>query len=87
MEIEQMGKLVLVRHGESEWNELGKWTGLTDVDITENGIEEAKKMGKLLGDMQFDHIFISKLVRTLETLVFMESTDKSIREVPIEKAE
>ena len=36
-------KLVLIRHGESEWNKENKFTGWTDVDLSENGVEEAKK--------------------------------------------
>ena len=38
-------KLILLRHGESEWNLLNKFTGWTDVDLTENGINEAKFSG------------------------------------------
>ena len=83
----QIGKLVLVRHGESEWNVLGKWTGITDVHISTKGEEESKKMGEIIKDIHFDHIFISKLVRTLETLSCMEITNKELREISIEKVE
>ena len=38
-----MMKLVLVRHGESEWNKLNLFTGWTDVELSETGVEEAKK--------------------------------------------
>lgn len=62
------GKLVLLRHGESEWNLLGKWTGWTDVSITEKGASDARKMGELLKDIHFDDIYTSKLKRTIETL-------------------
>lgn len=62
------GKLVLVRHGESEWNLLGKWTGWTDVSITEKGANDAKKMGELLKDIHFDDVYTSKLKRTIETM-------------------
>lgn len=40
-------KLVLIRHGESEWNQKNLFTGWTDVDLTENGIQEAKNAGLL----------------------------------------
>ena len=40
METKEMGKLALVRHGESEWNITGTWTGITDVHISENGIKQ-----------------------------------------------
>ena len=43
-----MMKLVLVRHGESEWNKLNLFTGWTDVDLSEKGHEEAKNAGKIL---------------------------------------
>ena len=43
-----MKTLILVRHGESEWNKLNLFTGWTDVDLTEAGIAEAYEAGKLL---------------------------------------
>ncbi len=68
------GKLVLVRHGESEWNLAGKWTGWTDVSITEKGASDAKKMGELLTAITFDEVFTSKLKRTVETAENLLST-------------
>ena len=62
------GKLVLIRHGESEWNLLGKWTGWTDVSLTEKGAADAKKMGELVTDIHFDAIYTSKLKRAIETM-------------------
>lgn len=62
------GKLVLTRHGESEWNLAGKWTGWTDVSITEKGAVDARKMGELLQGIHFDKIYTSQLKRTVETL-------------------
>ena len=62
------GKLVLVRHGESEWNLLGKWTGWTDVGLTDKGASDAEKMGELIKDIHFDDIYTSKLKRTVETM-------------------
>jgi len=43
-----MVKLVLVRHGESEWNLENKFTGWTDVDLSENGVKEAHAAGQIL---------------------------------------
>lgn len=63
-----MAYLVLVRHGESEWNSLGLWTGWTDIDLTEKGREEAKKAGEKLKDIHFDYAFTSDLVRAKHTL-------------------
>lgn len=62
------GKLVIVRHGQSEWNALGKWTGTTDVGITKTGAEESISIGKQLRPIIFDYAFISQQLRTKETL-------------------
>ncbi len=80
----EIGKLVLVRHGESEWNILGKWTGLTDIHLSEKGIEEAEKTGELIKDIHFDYIFTSALVRAKETLSGMADTYKDLKIIPIE---
>lgn len=62
------GKLVIVRHGESEWNVQGKWTGTTDVHITPRGIEMSAQLGAALADIRFDYAYISQQIRTKETL-------------------
>lgn len=66
-----MAKLILVRHGKSEWNHLGKWTGLTDVSITEEGIIEARNAGEAIRDIPFDVAYVSELKRAKETLAHM----------------
>ena len=65
-----MTKLVLVRHGESEWNKLNLFTGWTDVDLSEKGHEEAKAAGKLLKEegYDFDVCYTSYLKRAIHTL-------------------
>ncbi len=65
-----MTKLVLVRHGESEWNKLNLFTGWTDVDLSEKGHEEAKSAGKLLKEegYDFDVCYTSYLKRAIHTL-------------------
>jgi 2,3-bisphosphoglycerate-dependent phosphoglycerate mutase len=62
--------LVLVRHGESEWNKLNLFTGWRDVDLTENGVEEAHRAGRLLKaeGFRFDIGFTSALKRAQRTL-------------------
>jgi len=62
-------KLVLVRHGESEWNKLNLFTGWTDVDLTETGHEEAANGGKLLKEagFHFDVCYTSVLKRAIHT--------------------
>ena len=65
-----MTKLVLVRHGESEWNKLNLFTGWTDVDLSEKGHEEAKEGGRLLKaeGFDFDVCYTSYLKRAIQTL-------------------
>ena len=65
-----MTKLVLVRHGESEWNKLNLFTGWTDVDLSEKGHEEAKEGGRLLKaeGYDFDICYTSFLKRAIHTL-------------------
>lgn len=63
-------KLVLVRHGQSVWNLENRFTGWTDVELSENGIKEAKEAGKLLkeNEFTFDVAYTSVLKRANETL-------------------
>ena len=63
-------KLVLLRHGESEWNKLNLFTGWTDVDLSEKGREEAKQAGVLLKNegYDFDVCYTSRLKRAIHTL-------------------
>ncbi len=62
------GKLLITRHGESEWNALGKWTGSTDVHLSEKGFREAALLGQQLVDVPIDYAFTSQQIRALETL-------------------
>lgn len=69
-----MYKIVLLRHGESIWNLENRFTGWTDVDLSEKGILEAKNAGKLLNEagFTFDLAFTSVLKRAIRTLWFVE---------------
>jgi 2,3-bisphosphoglycerate-dependent phosphoglycerate mutase len=64
------GTLVLLRHGQSEWNLKNLFTGWTDVDLTEQGIAEAQAAGRILlaRSIHFDQAFTSVLVRAIRTL-------------------
>jgi len=65
-----MHKLVLIRHGESEWNKLNLFTGWTDVELSEKGVAEAHRAGKTLkeGGYDFDIVFTSLLKRAIHTM-------------------
>ena len=65
-----MYKLVLLRHGESQWNLENRFTGWTDVDLTKNGCKEARAAGELLRDegYDFDIAYTSVLRRAIRTL-------------------
>ena len=65
-----MSKLVLMRHGESQWNLENRFTGWTDVDLTDLGREQARKAGQMLKDQgyEFDIAFTSVLKRAIRTL-------------------
>ena len=64
-----MNKLVLLRHGQSQWNLENKFTGWKDIPLTENGINEAKNAGQLIkkNNIIFDKIFSSNLKRANKT--------------------
>ena len=64
-----MYKVVLLRHGESAWNKENRFTGWTDVDLSQKGIEEAISAGKIMKDQGyiFDIVFTSVLKRALRT--------------------
>ncbi|MFZ1243055.1 MAG: 2,3-bisphosphoglycerate-dependent phosphoglycerate mutase [Candidatus Saccharimonas sp.] len=76
----KQGILIISRHGESEWNLLGKWTGWTDVGLTDKGKEDTKQLGRFLQDKTIDAVYTSALKRTHETLdALMEGAGKPIR--------
>lgn len=72
------GNLVLIRHAESEWNALGKWTGVTDVHLSEAGYQQAKVFGETIKDIKFSEAFSSEQTRAFETLQgILESSGQS----------
>jgi D-lactate dehydrogenase len=62
------GRLVLVRHTESEWNARGIWTGSRDAKLSIKGFEDARLLGDILRDITFQHAYASQQIRTMETL-------------------
>jgi 2,3-bisphosphoglycerate-dependent phosphoglycerate mutase len=82
-----MYKLVLLRHGESTWNKENRFTGWTDVDLSEEGFKQAKKAGKLLkrNGYNFDYGFTSFLKRSIKTLhIVLEELDHLW--IPVQKS-
>ena len=79
-----MATLVLIRHGESQWNLENKFTGWVDIPLTEKGREEARRGGEKIKGIQFQKAYTSVLERAIETL---EIILKVIRQkhIPVEK--
>jgi len=82
-----MPKLVLLRHGESDWNRENRFTGWTDVDLSAKGVEEARAGGRALAadGYRFDLAFTSVLKRAIRTLwIALEELDQMW--LPVEKS-
>lgn len=82
-----MIKLVLVRHGQSKWNLENRFTGWTDVELSEQGIEEAKEAGKVLKEkgFKFDVAYTSVLKRANDTLKYILD-ELGEKDIPIKKS-
>ena len=79
-----MARLVLLRHGESQWNLENRFTGWVDVPLSPKGIEEAKSAGEKLREVKFHRAFTSVLMRANETLrIVLEAIGQT--GIPIEK--
>ena len=79
-----MPKLVIVRHGQSQWNLENRFTGWIDIDLSPKGVEEAKSAGKKLVGYKFDKAFTSALTRAQRTLdIILEELDQ--KSIPVEK--
>jgi 2,3-bisphosphoglycerate-dependent phosphoglycerate mutase len=79
-----MGRLVLVRHGESQWNLENRFTGWVDVPLSPKGEQEARIAGEKLRGYRFDRAFASVLTRAVETLrIVLEVVGQT--QIPIEK--
>lgn len=79
-----MGKLVLVRHGQSQWNLENRFTGWVDVPITPLGENEAHRAGKELKGIKFDVAFTSELKRAQQTLgIILEEIGQ--KDLPVKK--
>ena len=79
-----MAQLILIRHGESQWNLENRFTGWVDVELSPKGIQEAKDAGEKLRQFRFDQAFTSGLKRAQETLrLILEVIGQT--ELPVER--
>ena len=81
-----MLKIALLRHGESVWNKENRFTGWTDVDLSDKGVVEATLEKAILKDKKFtfDIAFTSVLKRAIRTLEFV--LDDAVKDIPIVKS-
>lgn len=73
-----VSQLILVRHGQSQWNLENRFTGWVDVPLSSKGVDEAISAGKKLKDMCFDTIYVSHMFRAIQTLhyILLESSSE-----------
>lgn len=76
--VDILSKLIMVRHGQSQWNLENRFTGWVDVPLSTKGIDEAISSGKKLKDIEFDTIYVSHMLRAIQTLhyILLESNSK-----------
>lgn len=77
--------IYVVRHGESEWNSIGRIAGRIDISLSKKGIEQAKKTAKKLKSVDFDVVISSPLKRTLKTAELLTSKPIKIDDRIIER--
>jgi 2,3-bisphosphoglycerate-dependent phosphoglycerate mutase len=79
-----MSYLIVLRHGQSQWNLENRFTGWVDIDLSEKGIEEAKEAGKKLNGYKFDKAYTSDLIRAQRTLdIILDIIGQ--KDIPVEK--
>ena len=77
--------LVLIRHGQSLWNAENKFTGWTDIGLSEKGIEEAEEAGEKLENIPFDVVHTSALIRAQKTAEIIIKKNKKSKKIPVYK--
>ena len=77
-----MTRLVLIRHGQSVWNATNRFTGWTDVELSEKGEGEAATAGEQLADVRFDVVHTSGLIRAQRTAEIVMSKNRASGEIP-----
>ncbi len=82
-----MTTLVLIRHGQSLWNAQNRFTGWTNIDLSEKGEGEAKEAGERLANVKFDVVHTSALMRAQRTAEIIIQNNKISGEIPTYKDE
>ena len=77
-----MARLILVRHGQSVWNASNRFTGWTDVGLSEQGVEEAEDAGRQLSEIRIDVVHTSDLVRAQRTAEIIMRHNDASEDVP-----
>ncbi len=74
-----MGKLVILRHGESVWNKKGVFTGWVNIGLSEKGVKEAEDAGEKMKEIAFDVVYASKLIRTQMTVAIVLAKNRATK--------
>jgi 2,3-bisphosphoglycerate-dependent phosphoglycerate mutase len=77
-----MARLILVRHGQSVWNATNRFTGWTDVGLSEQGVKEAEDAGRQLAEIRIDIVHTSDLVRAQRTAEIIMRHNEASEDVP-----
>ncbi len=78
-----MASLILIRHGQSVWNASNRFTGWTDVDLSDKGVIEAEEAGRQLSEIRIDVVHTSDLIRAQRTAeIVMQHNESSGEDVP-----
>ena len=75
-----MARLILIRHGQSVWNATNRFTGWTDVELSEKGVIEAEEAGRQLSGIRIDVVHTSDLIRAQRTAEIVMQQNESFGE-------
>ena len=84
-EVYRMGVLILIRHGQSVWNAENRFTGWTDVELSEKGVGEAERAGDILSEIRFGVVHTSGLIRAQKTAEIIMSRNNVSGKIPVMK--
>ena len=84
-EVYRMGMLILIRHGQSVWNAENRFTGWTDVGLSQKGVGEAERAGDLLSEIRFGVVHTSGLIRAQRTAEIIMSRNTVSGKIPVMK--